>query len=151
MDWGSAIWAGILGTIVMSVLMYMGKAMGMPMDMPRMLGAMVVDPSRGAVVAIGIIAHVMMGVLFAIVYALLFDAADIDPSWLWGAVLGAVHGVIAGLAMGMMPAMHPRMGTSKALPEPGPFGRNLGAMIPVGIIVLHLVFGTVIGAVYSPA
>lgn len=151
MDWGSAILAGVVATAAMTVLMYMGKAMGMPVDMPRMLGSMVVDSEGGAVVVIGLIIHFMMGVVFAMVYALLFDAFDIDPSWLWGALFGAVHGVAAGMAMGMMPAMRPRMGAGKALPAPGFFGRNLGAMVPVGFIALHVVFGAIVGGIYRPA
>ncbi len=41
MGWGSAIVASVVETAVMTVLMYLGNAMGMPMDMPRMLGLMV--------------------------------------------------------------------------------------------------------------
>jgi hypothetical protein len=153
MDWGSAILAGVVATAAMTVLMYMGKATGMPMDIPRMLGSMVVDTEGGAVVVIGLglIIHFMMGVVFATVYALLFDAFGIDPSWLWGALFGAVHGVAAGMAMGMMPAMHPRMGTGKALPAPGFFGRNLGAMVPIGFIALHVIFGAVVGGIHRRA
>jgi uncharacterized membrane protein YagU involved in acid resistance len=151
MDWGSAILAGMVGMTAMTILMYMGKAMGMPMDMPRMLGSMVVDPEGGTAVVIGLIIHFMMGVVFAIVYALLFDAFGIDPSWLWGALFGAAHGVAAGMAMGMMPAMRPRMGAGKALSAPGFFGRNLGAMVPVGFIALHVIFGAVVGGIYRPA
>lgn len=151
MDWGSAIWVGILATLVMTVLMYAGKAMGMSMDMPRMLGSMVADPESSVAVALGLVVHFMMGVVFAIVYVLLFDAFGIEPSWLWGSVFGVIHGVIAGVAMGMMPAMHPRMGPGKELPSPGLFGRKLSAMAPVGIIVLHIIFGAVVGGIYSPA
>ncbi len=152
MDWGSAIWAGIIATAVMTVLMYLGKAMGMPMDMPRMLGLMFVGPDRsGAVYGLGRVVHFMMGVVFAVVYALLFDAFGIDPNWLWGAVFGAVHGVIAGMVFGMMPAMHPRMGRGEVLEAPGRFGGNYGAMVPMGVLLLHVVFGAVVGWVYGPA
>ncbi|MBW3633520.1 MAG: hypothetical protein KY456_10900 [Chloroflexi bacterium] len=144
MDWGSALVAGVVATAVMTILMYLGKAMGMPMDMPRMLGLMFVRPhSSSLVYVLGLMVHFMMGVVFAVVYALLFDALGIDPSWLWGALFGAVHGVIAGMAFGMMPAMHPRMGNGDELPAPGLFGRNLGSMVPVAIIVVHVVFGGV--------
>lgn len=74
--WGNAIWAGLVATVVMTVLMYMGRAMGMKMDMPR-------------------------------------------------------------------------MGEGKVLPPPGFFGKNYGGMIPFGIIMLHLVYGAIVGAIYS--
>ncbi len=146
MDWDLVIWAGVLATAVMTVVIYLGKAAGMQMDMPRMLGLMVVEPSSAATI-IGLIIHFMVGVIFAAVYALIFEALDIEPGWVWGALFGAVHGIVAGMAMGMMPAMHPRMGEGHALPNPGMFGRNMGAMIPVAIIVLHLIYGAIVDAV----
>lgn len=151
MDWGSAIWAGLAATAVMTVLMYLGGAMGMKMDIPRTLGLMVVGPDNPALVVVGLMLHVMMGVVFAIIYAVLFDLFNIDPSWLWGAIFGGAHGIIAGMAMGMMPMVHPRMGPDKPLAAPGMFGRNLGAMVPVGFILLHIIFGAVVGGLYSPA
>ena len=92
MDWGTVIWAGVLATAVMTVVMYMGKAAGMSMDMPRMLGAMVVEPSRTAVTVIGLMLEVMMSIVFAVVYALVFEVLDIDPTWLWDAVHGGGDG-----------------------------------------------------------
>lgn len=147
MDWNTVIWAGVLATAVMTVVMYLGKAAGMQMDMPRMLGLMVVEPSSSAVTVIGLMLHFMMGVVFAAVYTLVFDVLDIDPTWLWGTAFGAVHGVVAGVAMGMMPTMHPRMGEGQALPAPGLFGKNFGAMVPAAIIMLHLIYGAIVGAV----
>ncbi len=149
-DWGSAVVAGLVATAVMTALMYMGKAMGMRMDMPRMLGLMFTGPdSTGVVYALGLIAHFMMGVLFAIIYAALFSLLGIEASWLWGAVFGAVHGVMAGMAFRMMPAMHPRMGPGEVLAAPGPFGANYGSMIPVGVMMLHIIFGAVVGWLYA--
>ena len=129
MDWGSAIVAGVVATAVMTILMYLGKVMGMLMDMPRMLGLMFVGPGSGAVTILGLVAHVMMGVVFAIIYVLLFNLFGIAPGWLWGAIFGAAHGVLAGLAFGMMPALPPRMGDGEELPTPGVFGHNLGAVV----------------------
>jgi hypothetical protein len=93
----------------------------------------------------------MMGVVFAIIYAFLFDLLGVNANWLWGAVFGAIHGVIAGMAFGMMPAMHPRMGEGEVLAPPGPFGKNYGTMVPIGVLVLHVIFGVVVGVLYSPA
>ncbi|MGD9711387.1 MAG: hypothetical protein AB7V46_04885 [Thermomicrobiales bacterium] len=146
MEWDNVLIAGIVATAVMTVAMYIGKSAGMQLDMPRMLGLMFTEPSSSAVAVIGLMAHVMMGVVFAAVYSLAFDAFDIDQSWLWGALFGAVHGAVVGMAMGMMPMMHPRMGDGKELPAPGFFGRNLGGMIPVAIIGLHVLYGGIVGA-----
>jgi uncharacterized membrane protein YagU involved in acid resistance len=148
MDWGNIILAGVVATAVMTVLMYVGRAMGMQMDMPRMLGLMFSGPGNGSMVAvIGMMVHVMMGIVFAVGYALLFEGFGIGANWLWGGVFGAAHGVIAGMAMAMMPVMHPRMGDGEVLAAPGPFGVNYGSMVPVGIVMLHIVFGVVVGVI----
>jgi hypothetical protein len=148
MDWGNIVLAGVVATVVMTVLMYAGRMMGMPMDIPRMLGLMFTGPGNsGAVYGIGLMVHVMMGIAFAIVYALLFDALGIGANWVWGGAFGIVHGAVVGMAMTMMPVMHPRMGDGEVLSAPGPFGANYGSMVPLGIIMLHVVFGIVVGAI----
>ena len=68
---GSII-AGLLGTLVMTLLMYMAPLMGMPkMDIIGMLGTMFTG-SEGTARMLGTLAHFMMGVIFAIIYALLW-------------------------------------------------------------------------------
>lgn len=150
MNWGSAIIAGLVATIVMTILMYMGKAMGMRMDMPRILGLMFAQPEhRGSIYTIGMIVHLMIGVIFAIIYGLLFNLFGIPANWLWGAVFGLIHGIVIGLMLPIMPSIHPRMGGSNVLPRLGAFASNYGSMIPVAWIVLHIIFGAVIGWLYS--
>lgn len=102
----------------------------------------------GTVYTLGLMAHFTMGALFGIVYAWLFGLFGLPASWLWGAIFGLVHGLVAGVFMGMMPAMHPRMGPGKPLPKPGFFGKNMSKVIPIGIVVLHIIFGAVLGALY---
>lgn len=151
-DWGSIILAGLVATAVMTVLMYMGKAMGMKMDMPRMLGLMFTGPENtGMVYTLGLMAHFMIGVVLAIGYALAFNLLGVSANWFWGAIFGVVHGIMAGIMMAMMLAMHPRMGEGRALEPPGPFGIRYGSMIPVGLMMLLLIYGAVIGWLYRPS
>lgn len=151
---GTAIVAGLIGTVVMTAVMYAGGMMGMHMDMPMMLGTMVM-PRGTAAWVIGAMLHLMMGTAFFVVYAAIFDAAAIDSGIVaWSAGFGVVHGVMAGLAMGMMPAIHPRLetatsGTGTGVSAPGMFGLRMGPMGPVAIIALHVIFGLVAGAVYA--
>ena len=148
MDWGNIVFAGLIATAVMTMLMYAGRAMGMQMDMPRMLGLMFAGPGNGGVVyGLGLMVHLMMGIAFAVGYALLFETFGVNANWLWGAAFGTAHGAIAGMAMVMMPAMHPRMGDGDVLTAPGPFGVNYGSMVPIGIIMLHVVFGVIVGSI----
>ncbi|MEX2229982.1 MAG: hypothetical protein WEB13_10140 [Dehalococcoidia bacterium] len=155
---GTAVFAGLIGTVVMTAIMYGAAMMGMKMDMPMMLGTMLM-PRGTAAWLVGVMVHLMMGAIFFVVYAALFDAFAIESGIVgWAALFGAVHGVIAGMALGMMPMMHPRLETTPAgggppssggVPAPGIFARNLGPIGPVAIIVLHVVFGAVAGVVYT--
>lgn len=134
----------------MTAMMYIGKAMGMPMDMPRMLGLMFVGPDRkGTVYGLGAMAHGMMGAVFGILFTVTFALTGVVPDWGTGALFGLAHGVVAGMALAMMPLMHPRMGDGKALAAPGAFGIRYGAMVPVGLLMLHAVFGAIVGGMLA--
>ncbi len=91
------------------------------------------------------------GVIFSIIYAVLFTALGLSGGWRWGLIFGAVHSVLAGVVLGMMPLVHPRVGPGKELPAPGLFAKNISPMAPVGLIMLHLVFGAIVGALYLAA
>jgi hypothetical protein len=118
-----------------------------------MLGTMVL-PKGSAAWAAGLVMH-FAGTVFFTVYALLFDALAIRETVAgWGANFGLVHGFVAGAALGMMPVMHSRIAasagaTEETLPAPGSFGLNVSPMAPVAIILLHVIYGVVAGAVYS--
>jgi hypothetical protein len=152
---GTAILAGLAATAVMTGVLYMGFIIGMRMDMPMMLGTMLL-PRGPAAWLLGLMMHFMMGAIFFIIYALLFDLLAIESSLAaWGAVFGLAHGTVAGMAMGMMNAMHPRMEASPghggvgALQAPGFFGLRVSAMAPAAILMLHAVYGAVGGAIYA--
>ena len=79
LELGTAIIAGIVGTGVMTLVMAMGSMMGMGMDIPKMLGAMFF-PAGAAARLSGLILHFMMGAIFFIIYAALFDALGIEDA-----------------------------------------------------------------------
>lgn len=138
MDIVGAIVAGLAGTAVMTALMYMAPTMGMPkMDIIGMLGTMVAA-KRDTATILGVVMHFMMGVIFAIVYALLWSAGIGDPTWIWGVIFGAVHGVVVIAMMPIMMRMHPR--------SPEMAG---GPQLMAGQLMGHLVYGVVVALVYA--
>lgn len=142
----AAIIAGLVSTLVISAMMAMGPRMGMPeMDMPAMLGSMFGAPPNKA---LGWVMHLMLGALFAIVYALLFPVVGGNIIAL-GAVFGVAHWLVVGLVMGMMPMMHAGI-RSGEVAEPGVYMlRQGGAMGFVGGLMGHIVYGLVVGIVYG--
>jgi hypothetical protein len=155
LDIGKAIAAGLVGTGVMTAVMYMGYSINMRMDMPMMLGTMFL-PKGMAAWAVGLMVHLMMGALFFLIYAALFDALSIDSGIVgWAVIFGLVHGTVAGAVMGMVPVMHPRMAaaggpeTDDTVLNPGVFALSMGMMGPMALLALHAVFGLVGGLVYN--
>ena len=52
------------------------------------------------------------------------------------------------MALGMMPIMHPRIRAGE-LRAPGPYALGYPAGTAVGFLMLHLVFGVLVGALYD--
>lgn len=142
-----AIVAGIVGTIVFTVVMNMAPQMGMPkMDIVGLLGSMF-SPEGNRILGLGM--HLMMGVVFALIYALLWGAGVGSVGLLWGAVFGAGHWLVAGAMMGGMGMMHAgvKAGTVEA---PGIFMlHNGGVMAFMGGLIGHVIFGLVVALVYG--
>jgi hypothetical protein len=132
LDVARAIVAGLVGTAVMTAVMYMGRLMNMRMDMPMMIGTMFLRRGQAAW-ALGLMIHFMMGAIFFLIYAVLFDVLAIETGIVgWAGVFGLVNGALAGMTMAMMPAMHPRMATAggfedeEQVSNPGVFALNMG-------------------------
>ncbi len=142
-----AIIAGIVGTIVMTMVMVMAPKMGMPkMDIVGMLGSMFSAEGNRMM---GLAMHVMMGIVFAIIYGVLWNAGIGSVSLLWGLIFGAGHWLISGAMMGGMSMMHAgvKAGTVNA---PGVYMTNNGGMMAfMGGLVGHLIFGLVVALVYG--
>lgn len=126
--------AGFSATVVLSAMMIAKSMMGvMPeLDVIQMLSAMM-----GAPAAMGWLGHFMIGTLawgggFALLYGMIPGS---------GAVL---KGVLFGIAawLGMMIMVMPMAGA-------GFFGMAFGIMAPMMTLVLHIIFGAVLGAVYQ--
>ena len=126
--------AGFIATVVLSVLMVMKGMMGvMPeLDVAAMLAGMI-----GAPVLVGWIAHFVIGTVawgggFAVLYDHIPGSSTIQK------------GIVFGIAdwLGMMILIMPMAGA-------GLFGLGLGMMAPVMTLVLHIIFGAVLGAVFA--
>ena len=133
-----AIVAGLAGTAAMTVLMYLAPMMGLPkMDIIGMLGSMFTS-NKGTATILGLVAHFLMGGIFAIIYALLWSLGIGSPTWLWGLIFGAVHGVVAIVTMPLMARMHPR-----------PPEMDGGMLTMLGQLMGHMVYGLVVALVYA--
>jgi hypothetical protein len=121
-----AVIAGLVGTLAMSLVMAMAPSMGLPkMDIVGMLGSML---QRDGNRPLGWGINLMMGIVFALIYAILWSTGIGSATPFWGLIFGAAHWLVAGLMMGGVPAMHAgvKAGTVQA---PGVFMLNTGGLM----------------------
>lgn len=128
--------AGLAATVVLSALMLMKTMMGlMPeLDIAHMIAGMMGAPGMPL---IGWLVHFMIGV---VVYGAAIALLD-------GRLPGGnrvVHGILLGVVgwLGMMVMLMPMAGA-------GLFGMNMGLMAPIMTLMLHLIFGAVLGWTYG--
>jgi hypothetical protein len=126
--------AGFIATAVLSAMMVIKSMMGV---MPQLDVAAMIGMMMGVPVAVGWIIHFMIGTIawgggFALLYDMIPGGSPIGK--------GIAFGVVAWL--GMMVMIMPMAGA-------GFFGMNMGLMAPMMTLVLHIVFGAVLGFVYQ--
>jgi uncharacterized membrane protein YagU involved in acid resistance len=129
-DWTRAVVGGLVATAVMTVLMLMAPAMGLP---PMNIGAMLGSVMGGGHV-LGWMAHFVIGTVLAIIYAAIFATRLSGTALLRGALYGLVPWLTAQIVV------IPMMGA-------GLFGGSFGAGF--GSLMGHLVYGAVLGRIYG--
>jgi hypothetical protein len=133
-NWLKGMVAGFVATIVLSALMLMKTMMGV---MPELNPIKMISDMLGAPPAIGWVMHFMIGtVLWGSLFAWLDPIIPGEGHWLKGILFGV------GAWLVMMIVVMPMGGA-------GFFGSHLGMMAPVMTLVLHIVFGFALGAVYA--
>ena len=148
---GWAILAGLIGGAVMAALLYLGIYMlpkQMKMNLFMMLGTMLLPVGAAALVMGGAV-HGFMSVGMGLVHGAVFSGFDIDSAQAaWGLLFGFVHWVVVGMALGMLPLVHPRIRNGE-IAAPGFYALSFPPMTAMGFLVLHLVFGVIVGALYG--
>ncbi len=132
---GKGIIAGFIATIVLSLLMAIKNGMGyLPeTDVIHMLSGIVGRPDQPG---IGWLVHFFIGTIaWGVIFAWL---APVFSGQMWQR--GIEFGILAWLLM--MIVVMPMAGA-------GLFGMNLGIMAPVMTLVLHIVYGAVLGYSYE--
>lgn len=157
MDILGLVVGALLGTFLMTALMETAQAARVTrMSIPFMLGA-IVSQRRAVIRVSGFAMHLANGLIFALGYALLFEALDRSDWWV-GAVAGGLHAIFAlVILLPVLQDVHPRMATEDQGPDPTPMlqppgflALNYGARTPLVTLVAHVVYGAIVAAAYDP-
>lgn len=147
----AAILSGLIAGAVMLIPIYMGRAMmpeQMKMDLLKMLGSMIM-PINGMTYGIGFAVHAVMSIVFASAHAAFYLWLDIESSYAIGILFGIVHFIGTGIFFGMIgPSIH-RGIKDGAVAAPGYFALKLGMPTAIGALVVHIVFGLLVGGLYE--
>lgn len=130
-----ALIAGVAGTAVMTAVMKVAPMMGMPkMDPAAMLSMMMGFP-----LVVGWMMHFMIGIVFALAYALLFMGLvrKVKSPILKGVLFGLAAFVFAQVMMAIMGAMLGGM----------PPMEGSMMLMAIGSILGHVVFGIVVALI----
>ncbi|MCA1634202.1 MAG: hypothetical protein LC802_11035 [Acidobacteria bacterium] len=149
MNFGKAFLAGVVGGTVMTIIMALVRATMMPQANPEMmLGTMTGSmPGMGTWV-MGLVIHLILSGVIALIYAVGFEYVTHRAGVLTGLGFAIIHLIIGGVVMGMMPMMHPMI--PEQMMPPGAFMSGMG-MMGTGLFVLeHLIYGAIVGAMYTP-
>ncbi len=133
-NWLKGMVAGFAATVVLSALMLVKAMMGV---MPELNPVKMISDMLGATPAIGWVMHFMIGtVLWGTLFTGLSQRLPFEGRLLNG-ILFAI-----GAWLVMMIVMMPMVGA-------GFFGSHLGMMAPVMTLMLHVVYGLVLGGIYA--
>ena len=144
-----ALAAGFIGTLVLTTALRAASELGLTrMDIPFLLGTVFTEDRRWAKI-IGYLLHFASGLVYALVYDLIFAALQRSDWWI-GALLGMLHALFMG-TVGinlLLPVVHPRMGTALSasdsaplLEPPGFMMFNYGRSTPLITLLAHLTYG----------
>ena len=164
-DTGAAIGAGLIAGAAMSLLLYLGIAMmprQMKMDLFLMLGTMVtgtraVAAGAGATTEVnkpvaylaGAMMHAAMSIAFGLAHVAVYAAFGLESALaVWGVLFGLAHWLLSGVGLAMVPSIHPLMKNGQ-MAAPGAFALNYPAMTAGGFFMLHVIFGVLVGALYT--
>ncbi|MFG2102173.1 hypothetical protein ACGFJ5_16410 [Micromonospora echinaurantiaca] len=152
MDWAGWAVFGLVATAALTAAMIAAQLAGLTrLDLPLVLGTLVTeDPDRARVV--GFFVHLVAGQGFALGYAAAFAVLD-RATWWVGALFGGLHVAIAlTVLLPLLPGVHPRMASPRAGPSstavlepPGLFALNYGVQTPAVAVVVHVIYGVVLG------
>ena len=129
----AGIISGFVATIALSIIMVVKTKMGV---MPELNAIKMLAGMMGSSLVMGWVAHFIIGTLvWGILFALLVNKLP------GGVISSAIlFSIVAWLIMMIGPM--PMAGE-------GLFGLNIGMMAPVATLMLHIIWGVVLGLVYK--
>ena len=150
MSWSATLWAGFVASVLAACVFWLFRTFNLTLFSPTsQLGCLFHDEPRVPVTeTVGLALYLLLGVTaVAAVYGALMGAVG-GAGWDAGVVVGAVHGAATVAALPLL-GKASRCVQKGRLPHPGRFGLQWGASTPAVVMLGHMVYGGVLGAVLA--
>ena len=156
MNWGSWLLWGFVSTLALTTISAGAQGLGLTrMNLPYMLGT-IVTPDRDRAKLYGFFVHMGLGMVFSLLYVLIFQSLG-EASWWLGIAIGIAQALfMLVVVVALMPGLHPRMASEQQGPTaqnllepPGFLALHYGVRTPLAVLIAHVVFGAMMGAFYQ--
>jgi hypothetical protein len=130
--------SGLLATMVMTILMMIGMKTGMapPLQLPLRLGKKLLGNLSPEANKVGLLMHSLIGSLFGLLYTLLLGLNWINFLGTNVFLSGALYALLPWILMQVIAL--PKLGA-------GVFGSLVSKKVPVMSLLLHVIYGLVLG------
>jgi uncharacterized membrane protein YagU involved in acid resistance len=137
MKYLSLLIGGMAGTALMTLFLMLPRWMGWgKIDVLRAVGALIVGPREEALRR-GMIVHLLLGILFAFIYAGFLSLSHLPFNAMTGLLLGSLHGVIIMLLVSIVIMEHH--------PVAGYHEKGIGTGLAQ--LLAHMIYGATLGCV----
>lgn len=150
MSWSATLWGGFVASVLAACVFWLFRTFNLTLFSPTsQLGCLFHDEPRVPVTeTVGLVLYLVLGAtLVPAVYGVLIRALG-GAGWDAGVVVGALHGV-ATVAILPFWGRANRCVRNGRIPQPGRFGLQWGASTPAVVVLGHMVYGGVLGAVLA--
>lgn len=150
MSWSATIWAGFVASVLAACVFWLFRTFNLTLFSPTtQIGCLFSEEPKVPVTeTVGLVLYLGLGMtVVAAVYAALIRMLG-GSGWDAGVVVGAVHGALAVAALPLM-GRASRCVRKGRIPHPGMLGLNWGTSTPAVVVLGHMVYGGVLGAVLA--
>ncbi len=142
-----ALLFGVTGAAAISVVSWVLRAVGLPIQLEMILGTAVSGMPGTTAYLVGLAMHLAIGGAFGLLYGWLMETVWVHGGASMGMILSVIHAALIGMAVGLTPQFHPMI--PEHMPAPGPFFANLGTGGVVAFFAIHLLYGAIVGHGYG--
>jgi len=149
-SWSATIWAGFVASVLAACVFWLFRTFNLTLFSPTtQIGCLFSEEPKVPVTeTVGLVLYLGLGMtVVAAAYAALIRMLG-GSGWDAGVVVGAVHGALTVAALPLL-GRASRCVRKGRIPHPGRLGLKWGTSTPAVVVLGHMVYGGVLGAVLA--